>query len=133
MNRKINALWIVKSVLFTITVNILIFSVMLLYANNIIRDITSLIILIAIYIISAVAFGFVKGKSDKPLIYNLLVLITHLVVSIIVCLALGSAYNNWKTAMFFWSEIFSAIFFASLLLTDSLICLLKSVLKKAND
>ena len=126
MNRKITTLWMIKSVLFAIAVNVLILTVMILYAHNIIRDVTSLVILVVIYAASAVAFGFVKGESDKPLLYNLFVLITHSLISIIIISALGFIYKDWKTAMFFWSEIFSAVFFASLLLFDSLICIMKN-------
>ena len=100
MIQKAKIKWLTRSVIYTLTINISVCVVMLLYAHNIIRDITSLIILFTIYVISATMFSVVKGNTAKPLLYNISTLVTHAVTSFVVISVLGYMYKGWETAMF---------------------------------
>lgn len=109
--------------IFTVSVSLASLLVMLLYAQNIIRDITSLIMLFAIYIVSAFLFSPIKGTVSHPLIYNLSVLLFHIVCNTIVMLVLGYWYTGWETAMFFWTQVFSIVFLIIILLFDTILTL----------
>ena len=125
MIQKAKIKWLTRSVIYTLTINISVCVVMLLYAHNIIRDITSLIILFTIYVISATMFSVVKGNTAKPLLYNISTLVTHAVTSFVIISVLGYMYKGWETAMFLWTEIFTAVFFVTILLLDTIMHLLK--------
>ena len=116
--------WFGRSIAYTITINLLTFVVMLLYAQNIIQDITSLILLFVVFIISASIFSCVKGDSVKPLLYNVSVFVTHIILSLVIIACLGLTYTGWETTMFFWAEIFLMIFFVSVLLLDTILYLM---------
>ena len=79
MNTKRDLKWLIRCVIFTVSVSLASLLVMILYAQNIIRDITSLIMLFAIYIVSAFLFSPIKGTVSHPLIYNLSVLLFHII------------------------------------------------------
>lgn len=125
MDTKKDLKWLRRSVIFAVSVSLATLLVMLLYAQNIIRDITSLIMLIAIYIVSAVLFFPIKGTVSHPLIYNLSVLLIHIVCNTIVMLVLGCRYTGWETAMFFWAQVFSIVFLTIVLLFDTILGLVR--------
>lgn len=117
--------WIVRCLGYTLTINILTGIIMLLYANFVIKDLTSLIILFGIYIISAPLYSVLKGNSNKPLLYNILTIVGHIVFNFIMISALGHIYKGWETAMFMYTEIFTAIFFVLVVLLDTLTLAIK--------
>lgn len=89
MNTKRDLKWLIRCVIFTASFSMASLVVMLLYAQNIIRDIASMIMLFAIYIVSAFLYSPIKGTVSHPLIYNLSVLLFHIVCNTIVMLVLG--------------------------------------------
>lgn len=125
MNKKNSLKWLTKCVIYTVCVTLVSLLVMLLYAQNIIRDVTSLLMLFAIYIMSAVLFSPIKGTVSRPLLYNLSVLLIHIVSNTIVMFVLGYWYTGWETAMFFWTQIFSIVFLTIVLLFDTIFILVK--------
>jgi hypothetical protein len=125
MNKKNESRWLLRCVIFTVSVCLITLIVMLLYAKNIIRDNTSLIMLFAIYVMSTFLFSPIKGTVDHPLIYNLSVLVIHIVCNIIMVLVMGYLYTGWETAMFFWTEVFSIIYLAIILLFDTILILVR--------
>ena len=124
MNTKKDLKWLIGCVIFTASFSMASLLVMLLYAQNIILDITSLIMLFAIYIVSAFLYSPIKGTVSHPLIYNLSVLLFHIVCNTIVMLVLGYWYTGWKTAMFFWTQVFSIVFLIIILLFDTILTLI---------
>lgn len=68
MNTKKDLKWLIGCVIFTASFSMASLLVMLLYAQNIIRDITSLIMLFAIYMVSAFLYSPIKGTVSHPLI-----------------------------------------------------------------
>ena len=127
MKNKTTLKWLAKSTIFTLVVNLLVLAVMLLYAHHKLKDITSLSILFVLFIISAITYGFVKGDSEKPFIYNLSTLITHIILSSIIHFALWNIYFGWELAMFYYAGIYTAVFFAIVLLVDTIICLIHKI------
>lgn len=125
MNTKKDFKWLFKSAAYTVSVNLLTLIVMLLYAQNIVRDVTSLICLFVIYIISTILFAYIKGESAHPLLYNLSVLLIHIVLNIIIMFVLGYFYTGWENAMFYWTRIFTLIFIVVVLLFDTILSLIR--------
>lgn len=125
MKRCKKSIWLIRCLGYSIAINVLSGTVMLLYANSVINDITSLIILLAIYLVSAPLYPVVKGNSHKPLFYNVTAIIAHVVFSLITISILGCVYNGWETAMFMYTEIFTAIFFVITVLLDTILHVLK--------
>ncbi len=125
MKAKNNFKWLIRCVIYTAALNLLSLLVMLLYAENILRDVTSLILLLAIYIISAVLFSPIKGTVEHPLLYNVSILFIHIALNILILLVLGCRYQGWENAMFFWTEVFSMIFLSIVLSVDTIFILVK--------
>lgn len=125
MNAKNDFKWLLRSTTYTVCVNLSALIVMLLYAQKIIQDTASLIILFAVYLISAVLYAYIKGESAPRLLYNLSVLLIHIVLNIIIMFVLGYFYTGWENAMFYWAEIFTLIFIVVVLLFDTILSLIR--------
>ena len=130
MKRCKNTIWLTRCLGYPLAINVLSCTVMLLYANSVVKDITSLIILLAIYLVAAPLYPVVKGNSHKPLFYNVTSIIAHLVFGFITVSALGHIYKGWETAMFMYAEMFTTIFFVITVLLDTILHAVKKLKAK---
>ncbi|MBQ9161715.1 MAG: hypothetical protein IJX74_00425 [Clostridia bacterium] len=121
-----------KSIVYVFSVNVLVTLVMLLYANHIIRDTISLIIILAIFTVSAPLYFFIKGNTSCPWLYTAVSGISHIAFTAVRILVFNAAYNGWETAMFFYAEIFTVAFFVAVLLLDVAVRVIKAVSTNKN-
>ena len=125
--------WLIKSILFVI------FSDLTLYASvflcNSLGDILFLATMAPLLLLPAISFGFFKGDSKHPFLYNLVVLTTHIVLSVIripILVLLGIKYFIYRLPQHVDDEfgigiyvvIFVAIW-AVPLWFDTIYCLIK--------
>lgn len=130
-NNKIKK-WLIKSVVFTLIIDSLCLLVMWLQAENKIKDATSIAALLSIFVISAICFGFVKGDTEHPFLYDLSVFATHSFVIVLRIVSFDLIYfrqsKDLENIEVLWSELFVTIFFAAILIFDIVFHLLRSLL-----
>lgn len=122
--------YIAKAVSIPLAVNFSMAMIMLLYANNIVSDVVSLLLTLGILITSCGLFSVIKGKRENYLIYNIVSLLSHLVFILVTLLILGFIYDGWETAMFFWTEILSLFAYFVSVLLDSIVCFVNTKINK---
>ena len=118
MNYRYKFSFLIKSITYVFTINAATTVLMLFYANDVINDITSLIVQFAILTVSAPLYFFIKGDINRPWLYTAVSGISHIVFGISRILLLDAVYNGWERAMFYWTEIFVLVFFIGILLLD---------------
>jgi len=121
---------IIKAVLFTFILNLLLVIVMLLYANNDISDVLSLVLTLGVLVVFGSLFSVIKGKMVRYLQYNIVSIVSHIVFIILTLLIMGCIYKGWETAMFLWMEKFSLISYLIFIVIDSIACFVNNKLSK---
>ena len=112
---------IIKSISFVTLIHILSVINMLLCENDLITDFIWFALQILLCILAIPLYFFVKGNTTNKWIYSLSLLVTHIVVALLVCFALGGIFNGWDNVIIYWTEILLSAAFGVAFLIDLIV------------
>lgn len=115
-----------KAVSHPFFLNLSLCAVAALVVNNIIPEIWSLIPILAIFILSGVIYGFVKGNVERPFLYNVVSAAANTVFAIIFYIIFGSLYSGWSASGFYLVELVSIFAYLLVCIADSVFCFIRS-------
>ena len=121
--------WWIKCLGFTLSVNVLLCVIMLLYAHNILSAIQSLALLCIIGLMALPSYFFVKGSADKTLLYILVTVVSHAVWLVTIIRALGNMFEGSDGIMLSLTIGVSVVLYMVVLPTDLLICVWRRIFK----
>lgn len=123
------ASWWVKCLGYTLSVDVLLGVIMLLFARNILSDVQSSVFVFAVCLIAAPLYFFVKGNADKTLLYILATCVSHVAWIAAIIWGLDKMFNDWSTVMFLITGGASMLLFAIILLMDAVIWVWRRIFK----
>ena len=116
-----------KLVLFTVPFNILLTVADILYANKVTDNTIHRLIVAVIVVIFIPLFFIIKGKAERPYLYNILTFVIHFALSAVSAFILYTVFfGGWEVFQFIFTASASLIFLFILLLTDMIITYVKS-------
>ncbi len=123
------AKWWAKCLGFTLSVNVLLCVIMLLYAHNILSAIQSLALLCTLGLMALPSYFFVKGSADKTILYILVTVVSHAAWLVIIIRALGNMFEGSDGIMLGLTVGVSVVLYMVVLPIDLLICIWRRVFK----
>jgi hypothetical protein len=125
--------WLLKSILYVFSVNALATVIMLLDADDVINDVTSLIVSLVIFVVSAPLYFFIKGNTSRPWLYTVASAVSYIAFAVARILVLNAVYNGWERVVFFFGEIFTLVFFVAVLLLDVAVNIFSKISNRGNE
>ena len=119
-------IFFLKALAYPFFLNFSLCAVTALVANGIIQELWSLIPILAIFILSGVIYGFVKGNVERPFLYNVVSAAANTVFAIIFYIIFGSLYSDWSVSGFFLVELVSIFAYLLVCIADSVFCFIRS-------
>ena len=125
INRKKDYSWLVKSLAFIFTVNLLAYMPGSLYYYHKISDLAVCVLLFVIFVLSAFGFAIIKRRTTKPLLFNLIAFVTQIVLTVIDYIIFDTMSLGWDgIALLLTFMIFNVCIYC-ILLVDTVLCLFK--------
>ena len=123
------AKWWVKCLGFTLSVDVLLGVVMFLYAREILTNVQSLLLFLAISVVGSPLYFFVKSNATFTPLYISVTAASHILWIVAIIWGLCKVFPGWEALMFWFTGGTSAVLLALILLMDAVIWVWHKIFK----
>ena len=113
--------WWAKCLGFTLSVDVLLGVVMFLYAREILTNLQSILLFLAISVVGSPLYFFVKSNATFTPLYISVTAASHILWIAAIIWGLCKVFPGWEALMFWFTGGTSAVLLALILLMDAVI------------